>query len=194
MILKTYTRVFTHDSDAALPLYRQLVGHEPDFNVAAGSLHVVAIGTFLIIAGTDEAMAPIRSSIGTIVVDNLEETQRFLENADAVITQPCKRPFASDSPALVVNGFGPARDACQGRKSRKRADTAGSSSPSQSPLYLPRFVSFSQSLRVRENLSRWNLQPITQGPTGASVHARHPDGNTFEYVQWKPEFVERIIT
>lgn len=67
-------------------------------------------------------MAPTRSSIGTIVVDNLEEIQRLVEKAGAVITQP-----------------------------------------------------------------------VTQGPTGVSIHARHPDGNTFEYVQWKPEFAEKII-
>ncbi len=123
MILKTYTRVFANNMDAALPLYRQLVSHEPDFRVTYGKLEVAAIGNFLIIAGPDEALTPVRSSHGTIVVDDLEGTQQFLEGAGATITQP-----------------------------------------------------------------------FTEGPTGASVHARHPDGNTFEYVQWTPEYVERVIT
>jgi len=121
MILKTYTRVFTTDLNASLPLYQHLVGREPDYHVTAGTVDVVALGNFLIIAGSDEKLATVRSSHGTIVVDNLEDTQRFLETAGAVITQP-----------------------------------------------------------------------YTKGPTGHSVHARNPDGNTFEYVQWTPEFVERV--
>ncbi len=108
--------------DASLPVYRQFVGHEPDFHVTYGALGVAAIGNFLVIAGPDEALAPVRGSHGTIVVDDLEDTQRFLEGVGATITQP-----------------------------------------------------------------------YTEGPTGASVHARHPDDNTFEYVQWTPEYVERIV-
>ncbi len=109
MILRTYTRVFTPDLHAALPLYQHLVGRAPDFHVTAGAVEVVALGNFLIIAGADAAPAAVRSSHGTIVVDNLDDTQRFLETAGAVITQP-----------------------------------------------------------------------NTTGPTGHSVHARHPDGTTFE--------------
>ncbi len=86
MILKTYTRVFTTDFNASLPVYQQLVGREPDYHVTYGALDIAALGAFLIIAGPDEALAPVRSSHVTIVVDDLEDTQRFLETAGAVIT------------------------------------------------------------------------------------------------------------
>ena len=122
MLLKVYTRVFTNDIRVSLPLYKQIVNSEPDFDVTYGKLKVVAIGNFLIIAGPEEALAPVRSSQGTIVVDNLKETGQFLEQVGAVI-----------------------------------------------------------------------LQEVTQGPTGESIHARHPDGNTFEYVQWKAEFVKQVM-
>lgn len=38
------------------------------------------------------------------------------------------------------------------------------------------------------------VQPRQEAPTGYSLHARHADGAEVEYVQWKPELVERIIT
>ncbi len=38
------------------------------------------------------------------------------------------------------------------------------------------------------------VQPRQKVPTGANFYARHADGAVVEYVQWKPELVERIIT
>ncbi len=36
-------------------------------------------------------------------------------------------------------------------------------------------------------------QPRVEVPTGFGLWATHPDGAKVEYVQWKPELVERII-
>ena len=36
-------------------------------------------------------------------------------------------------------------------------------------------------------------QPRREVPTGLGLWATHPDGTEVEYVQWKPELVERII-
>ncbi len=36
-------------------------------------------------------------------------------------------------------------------------------------------------------------QPRVEVPTGFGLWATHPDGAEVEYVQWKPELVERII-
>jgi len=46
----------------------------------------VAIGDILVVAGTTEALAPIRASTGPWVVDDLDETQRALFAGGATIT------------------------------------------------------------------------------------------------------------
>ncbi|MBU7598538.1 VOC family protein [Streptomyces sp. P38-E01] len=35
--------------------------------------------------------------------------------------------------------------------------------------------------------------PVTDGPTGRFLYARHPGGAGVEYVQWHPELVSRIL-
>ncbi len=35
--------------------------------------------------------------------------------------------------------------------------------------------------------------PLTAGPTGRFLYARHADGAEVEYVEWVPELVQRII-
>ncbi|WP_375419263.1 VOC family protein [uncultured Hymenobacter sp.] len=88
MILKTYARVFTNDLAASLPLFQQLIGREPDVRFTYGEWEIVGIGDILLVAGTDEALAPIRGSYGPLIVDDLAATQLQLEQAGAVIVQP----------------------------------------------------------------------------------------------------------
>ena len=71
MVLKTYAWVFTTDLAAALPLFRQLVGREPDLRFTFGEWEIVALSDLLLIGGTTEALAPIRTSYGPLVVDDL---------------------------------------------------------------------------------------------------------------------------
>ncbi|WP_329402888.1 VOC family protein [Streptomyces melanogenes] len=35
--------------------------------------------------------------------------------------------------------------------------------------------------------------PVTDGPTGRFLYARHADGAGVEYVEWNPELVDRLI-
>ncbi|RCV47662.1 VOC family protein [Marinitenerispora sediminis] len=35
--------------------------------------------------------------------------------------------------------------------------------------------------------------PLTAGPTGSFLYARHADGAEIEYVQWTPDLVQRIV-
>jgi predicted enzyme related to lactoylglutathione lyase len=122
MILKTYARVFTQDLPSALALFEQLIGREPDIRFTFNDWEIVAIGDILLVGGTEESLAPIRGSQGPLIVTDLGETQRLLEQAGAIITQP----------------------------------------------------------------------PVPT-PTGMMLYARHPDGNSVEYVQWLSELVARII-
>jgi hypothetical protein len=87
MILKTYTRVFTNDADQSLVLFRRLHGSEPHLRLKFHGWDLIGIGDILIIGGTDEALAPIRDSHGPFIVDNLDETQKVLEQCGAQITQ-----------------------------------------------------------------------------------------------------------
>jgi hypothetical protein len=88
MILKTYARVFTPNLETSLSLFQQLIGREPDIRFTYGNWEIAAIGDFLLVAGDEESLAPIRNSHGPVIVDSLAHTQQLLEKAGAVITQP----------------------------------------------------------------------------------------------------------
>lgn len=122
MILKTYLRVFTTDMATALPLFRQLVGQEPDIHFRVEAWEMVAIGDILLTAGKEEDLALIRDLLGPLIVEDLEATRHLLAQAGATITREAEQTL-----------------------------------------------------------------------TGTAFFAQHADGTRVEYVQWKPELVERII-
>ncbi len=121
-ILKTYARMFVRSLDESLPLLEQLVGKPADLRFAFGSIEIAAVGDLLVLAGSPEETQQFRSGVGPLIVADMDETEAFLLQHGAVLTQP----------RVVV-------------------------------------------------------------PTGINLYARHPDGAEVEYVQWKPELVERII-
>ncbi|MEV7422777.1 MULTISPECIES: VOC family protein [unclassified Streptomyces] len=88
MILKTYARVFTRSVDDSLPVLRELVGAEPDFRVTFQDLEIAAIGDFCVVAGTDEALAPYRHTIGPLIVDDLDATREAVVALGAELTVP----------------------------------------------------------------------------------------------------------
>lgn len=49
------------------------------------------------------------------------------------------------------------------------------------------------TLRRIEELGGQITVPMYDAPTGRGFYARHPDGTVVEYVEWKPELVERLI-
>jgi catechol 2,3-dioxygenase-like lactoylglutathione lyase family enzyme len=87
MILKTYARVFTNDADKSLDLFKKLQGSEPHMRLKFRDWDLIAIGDILIVGGTDEVLAPIRNSHGPLIVDDLDETQKVLEQGGAQIIQ-----------------------------------------------------------------------------------------------------------
>lgn len=88
MILKTYTRLFTTDAEKSLALLRRLHGGEPHMRLTMGDWELIAIGDILLVAGTEQSLAPIRNSQGPIIVDDLDATKVTLEENDAAISQP----------------------------------------------------------------------------------------------------------
>ena len=87
MILKTYTRLFTHDLEATLGVLRQLHAGEPHLRFRFDPWELAGIGDILVVAGAEEALAPIRGSLGPWVVSDIEETRLALVQAGAEITR-----------------------------------------------------------------------------------------------------------
>lgn len=78
MILKTYTRIFTTDLDASLSLLQAIHGTKPHMRFPFGDLSLAAIGDVLVVAGSEDALAPLRGSHGPWIVDDLEQTRSQL--------------------------------------------------------------------------------------------------------------------
>jgi hypothetical protein len=85
MILKTYTRIFSTDVDQTVELLQQLHGRVPHLRFAFGELNLVGIGDILVVGGTEEALSPVRGSMGPWIVADLDEARRVLAEAGAQI-------------------------------------------------------------------------------------------------------------
>ena len=75
MILKTYTRIFTNDAEETLRVLRPLHAGEPHLRFRFDPWELVGIGDVLVVAGTNDALAPIRGSLGPWIVPHTDETQ-----------------------------------------------------------------------------------------------------------------------
>lgn len=88
MILKTYMRLFTTDAERSLAALRDLHGGEPHMRMTMNEWELIAIGDILLVAGSEQSLAPIRNSQGPIVVDDLDEAKAALEAGGATISKP----------------------------------------------------------------------------------------------------------
>ncbi|WP_035794237.1 VOC family protein [Kitasatospora mediocidica] len=78
-VLATLARLYVDDLDRALPALRDLTGQESRGRFAYGGVEVARIGGFLLVAGTDEALARFRNVQSTVVVDDLDGVQALLD-------------------------------------------------------------------------------------------------------------------
>lgn len=85
MILKTYTRIFSTDVDRTVELLQHLHGREPHMRFAFGDLDLVGIGDILVVSGTEEALGPVRGSMGPWIVNDLDRARQILIDAGAQI-------------------------------------------------------------------------------------------------------------
>jgi uncharacterized glyoxalase superfamily protein PhnB len=88
MILKTYARMFSADCDATLAMLERLHGRVPHIRFRFGEWELAGIGDMLVVAGTEEALAPIRDTQGPVIVRDIEAVQAELLAGGATITQP----------------------------------------------------------------------------------------------------------
>lgn len=87
MILKTYTRIFTNDAEQTLRILRPLHAGEPHLRFRFDPWELIGIGDVLIVGGTDDALAPIRGSLGPWIVTDIDETRALLVEAGAEIVR-----------------------------------------------------------------------------------------------------------
>lgn len=77
-VLATLARLYVDDLDRALPALRELTGQEGRARFTYGGVEVASIGGFLLVAGTDEALARFRGVQSTVLVDDLDGVQALL--------------------------------------------------------------------------------------------------------------------
>lgn len=87
MILKTYSRLFSHDCDVTLETLERLHGRKAHLRFKFGDWDLAGIGDMFVVAGTDESLAPIRDSHGPVIVQDIEAFQAELLASGAAITQ-----------------------------------------------------------------------------------------------------------
>ncbi|WP_223770521.1 hypothetical protein [Streptomyces huiliensis] len=72
-MLTTLARVYVDDLDTALPTFVELTGEQPRLRFAYRDLNLASIGGYLLLAGSEEALAPYRGTHATAIVDSLDE-------------------------------------------------------------------------------------------------------------------------
>ncbi|MBZ4322518.1 hypothetical protein JNW98_24630 [Streptomyces sp. SCA2-4] len=72
-VLTTLARVYVDDLDTALPTFVELTGEQPRLRFAYRDLNLASIGGYLLLAGSEEALAPYRGTHATAIVDSLDE-------------------------------------------------------------------------------------------------------------------------
>ncbi|MEU8515858.1 VOC family protein [Kitasatospora sp. NPDC048722] len=76
--LTTLARLYVDDVDRALPALHALTGEEVGLRFPYAGVEVARIAGFLLVAGTDEALAPFRDTQTTVLVDTLDDLAEFL--------------------------------------------------------------------------------------------------------------------
>ncbi|GAA2125564.1 hypothetical protein GCM10009759_77660 [Kitasatospora saccharophila] len=91
--LTTLARLYVDDLDHALPALRELTGQECRNRFPYGDVEVAAIGGFLLVAGTDEALAPYRDVQAAVLVDDLDGLPALLAaHGGEVLSGPNRVP------------------------------------------------------------------------------------------------------
>ncbi|WEO99052.1 glyoxalase/bleomycin resistance/dioxygenase family protein [Streptomyces sp. FXJ1.172] len=76
--LTTLARLYVDDLDEALPALRELTGEDVRTRFSHGAVDVASIGGFLLVAGSEQALAPFRRVQSTVLVDDLDGLHTFV--------------------------------------------------------------------------------------------------------------------
>ncbi|WP_327327990.1 hypothetical protein OG735_39755 [Streptomyces sp. NBC_01210] len=92
-VLATLARLYVDDMDRALPALRDLTGQDTRMRFPYGDVEVASIGGFLLVAGTDKALAPYREIQSTVLVDDLDGLNKLLDtHGGEIVSGPNQVP------------------------------------------------------------------------------------------------------
>ncbi|MFF1404467.1 hypothetical protein [Streptomyces sp. NPDC058294] len=78
-VLATFARVYVDDLEAALPTFVELTGEQPRLRFTYRGLDLATVGDYLLLAGSEEALAPYRGTHATTVVESIDHILRITE-------------------------------------------------------------------------------------------------------------------
>ncbi|RKT02355.1 hypothetical protein BX286_0253 [Streptomyces sp. 3211.6] len=78
-VLATLARVYVDDLDVALPTFVELTGEQPRLRFAYRGLDLASIGGYLLLAGSEEALAPYRGTHATALVESIDRILSLTE-------------------------------------------------------------------------------------------------------------------
>ncbi|MCX5195635.1 hypothetical protein OOK31_17275 [Streptomyces sp. NBC_00249] len=78
-MLATFARVYVDDLEAALPTFVELTGEQPRLRFTYRGLNLASIGGYLLLAGSEEALAPYRGTHATAIVESVDHVLRITE-------------------------------------------------------------------------------------------------------------------
>ncbi|MEU3861311.1 VOC family protein [Streptomyces sp. NPDC028722] len=78
-VLATFARVYVDDLDAALPTFVELTGEQPRLRFTYRDLDLATVGGYLLLAGSEEALAPYRGTHATTIVESIDHVLRIAE-------------------------------------------------------------------------------------------------------------------
>jgi predicted enzyme related to lactoylglutathione lyase len=94
-VLKTLSRLYVNDLQAAIEFYEELLNNPVArcLELPQIGLELAQIGDILLVAGSDEALKPFRSTQVTFLVDSLDEFKVYLgEKGAEIIRGPNEVP------------------------------------------------------------------------------------------------------
>ncbi len=80
-VLATLARVYVDvdDLDVALPTFVELTGEQPRLRFTYRDLDLASIGGYLLLAGSEEALAPYRGTHATTIVESIDQVLHITE-------------------------------------------------------------------------------------------------------------------
>ncbi|MEU0332027.1 hypothetical protein [Streptomyces sp. NPDC006193] len=78
-VLATLARVYVDDLDVALPTFVELTGEQPRLRFTYRGLDLASVGGYLLLAGSEEALAPYRGTHATAIVESIDRILSLTE-------------------------------------------------------------------------------------------------------------------
>lgn len=78
-VLATLARVYVDDLDVALPTFVELTGEQPRLRFTYRGLDLASVGGYLLLAGSEEALAPYRGTHATAIVESIDRILSITE-------------------------------------------------------------------------------------------------------------------